>query len=203
MIPLAQWLEAEEASRAGPASALSVVQSEPQFEPGPSREAEVEEAYERGRTEASAESEAHLASVLAEHDACSAVREAELIAQWSSRFATEVANELATALTMMRQEIESALQRVLEPFLVSESARKLISILLRTIDDELAGTGQLPIEIAAPQHLHDPLRSQCEQRGWSMPLTESPEIRVAFRGGLLRFDEMSAQWSAAVKDISP
>ncbi len=198
MIPLAKWLQEDDPP------ALEVI-SGPSFasdaDPAASErhQAEIEEAYQRGFSDGAAERDVVHAETLAAQEAASSVREAAIVAEWSVRFSGQIVEGIETSFLAMRRDIETALEKALSVFLEDEVRRKLSTSLLQVIENETSGAGRLPLEVSAPEELHDHIRSQCESRGLTLSLTHSSEIKVIFRDGLLRFDDMSKHWSEMIK----
>ena len=201
MIPLAKWLQDDDPQQPDFMPSLAMAPVLPDETAGPEQhQAELEDAYQRGLADGAAERDARHAEALAELEARAAGREAEIEAEWSAKFSADLAANISESLSAMRSGIEQALESVLGAFLEDEVRRKLSTSILQTIEDETSGSGRIPLEISAPEHLHEQIRAQCEMRGLTLSLTHSSEIKVVFRDGLLRFDDMSKQWSDMIRD---
>lgn len=201
MIPLAKWLQDDDPQQSDFMPMLAMAPSLPDGAAGAEQhQAELDDAYQRGLSEGAAERDARHAEALAEREARAAAREAEIEAEWSAKFSADLAAQISEAFTAMQNGIEQALESVLGAFLEVEVRRKLSTSILQTIEDETSGSGRIPLEISAPEHLHEQIRAQCEARGLTLSLTHSSEIKVVFRDGLLRFDDMSKQWSEMIRD---
>lgn len=202
MIPLAKWLQDDTPPVPDFMSGLATMPAE---DPAAAErhQAEIEEAYQRGRADGAAERDAIHAEESAAQEAASSAREAALIAEWSAKFSDQLAAAIETSLANLRRDIETALEKVLSSVLEDGVRRQLSSSLLQVVENETSGTGRLPLEISAPEDLHDHIRSACESRGLTLSLTHSPEIKVVFRDGLLRFDDMSKHWLEMIKGAAP
>lgn len=203
MIPLAKWLRDENAPpETAFLSGFPELSAAEESGAAERHQLELEEAYQRGRADGAAERDAIHAAALVDHEARAAARDFEITREWSEKFSGQLAGAIADSAAAMRREIEAALESVLSAFLEDDLGRKIAVSLVQIIDGEIAAGGRLPLEISAPEPLHEQIRAQCELRGLSLSLTDSPGIKVVFRDGLLRYDDMSKQWTDAIRGMA-
>lgn len=203
MIPLAKWLRDDDVpSSIGVMASLSEIEATSNQDQSALQQAAIQEAYERGRAEAAGEADAAHAQAMANFAAQAAAREADIAAEWSAKFSEQLADGIQSSFRQMRSSLETALETVLANLLGTEVRLRIATSLMQVIDDEISAAKRLPVEIGAPEYLHDQIRGQCETRGFAVSITDSPQIKVTFQDGLLRYEDMSKQWDDMVRGIT-
>lgn len=202
MIPLSQWLAGERSFAAGLDDVTSSLPHRLEL-PNElhSLQQRLDDAREEGRAEACAAFEARLEQMREEERAASAQREAELVNEWTDRYAAVLGSALETLNDDLRHAVGSAVSAVLQPFLEELAREQATKAIIALLDQEMSSIQDAVLEIRAPLHLHERLSTMLQDKGLCAGLTVSPRIELVSRTGTSRFESMAAQWIAQIKAV--
>jgi hypothetical protein len=165
MIPLSKWLAGaprEEIVASAPRAAALNDFIRSGLEDSDSLQAARDVAFEEGRVAGLASAEADIAAARLEERGAWKEREEKLVLDWQDRCAENICENIRSALVGLRAAVEQALCSALEPFLEREVQRKASAHLLQLVADEIANTRNPPIEIRAPESVHESIAGTLE-----------------------------------------
>jgi hypothetical protein len=198
VIPLFQWLAEGGVGQVSQRSPFENDGSEPELPSAndgrSSSQALIDSAYERGVREGSAASRIEFHTENERNAADHAAREAALTEIWSERCSERISREIAAAFCELRQAVDQSLHRVLAPFVVEKIEVKARKTLLELVDVELSKSDADPIEIRAPEAMHEQLRERIKVLGLNVVLMEADSVEVISRSRTAVFEGMSDRW---------
>lgn len=197
MIPLGKWL-ADGRTNAFP----DLMNDEPRSAAAvhaESEAAQLADAYERGRTEALAESNTRWEQRLTD-----ALQQAERSAEdrlqsWSQGVAADLRVQIGAAFDNVRQAVETSLCDVLRPFLDEQVIARSVSELKSLIDDDLARGGEPLIEIKVPDVLAQSIALAFEGRCNAVTVVPGTHVSVSFNHHTARFETLCTDWLKALE----
>jgi hypothetical protein len=157
------------------------------------------EAEQRGRKLALAELDAAIETARREERERSAERETEINAEWSDRSAERLAAGFDKLKHDLACQIGKELCRVLQPFLDEAVCRRAEEQLLALLDEELATSRDVVLEVRAPEVLHERLGQLLHKKNIAVAITQSEELELVMRDGASRFENMAARWMNALR----
>jgi hypothetical protein len=127
-------------------------------------------------------------------------REAELVARLSRVCAETVATAMDALAARLRFELESSLTGVLEPFVEEQVQERALAGLAELICEAFSDQGAPELDLHCPSELHGALQHLFEERNLVVKLHDSSQLSVSCGGMSQRFEELSQQWLASIRE---
>ena len=177
----------------------SVEPSGPAVAPA-SVEAQLAQAYERGRAQAAAEAEEVLASRLRQEQAAAEERITAARAQWVEQESGRLAARLEAGLREIELLVAEAVARILKPFLIERVRGEAIESLATTLTDVVRHGDGVRVEIAGPADLAAAVTERIAALGIGAEVREleGPEVRVTI--GLTVLETSLASWRTRIEE---
>jgi hypothetical protein len=166
-------------------------------------EAQLAQAYERGRAQAAAEAEEILTARLRQELAAAEGKLAAARAAWVEQESGRLAERLESGLREIELAVKNAVARILKPFLLDRVRLAAIESLAATIADVVRHAEGARVEMAGPADLTGAVTERMTALGIGAEVREAPGPDMRVTIGLTALETSLAAWTTRIEEAVP
>lgn len=163
----------------------------------PERGEQIEEAYARGIEEGRRAAEAEAAAQLEETKAALVQTLASSRETWCREEGARIAERIGIAISEMEDRIAAAAERVLRPFMAEAVRERAIGELRAILNELIAGSSGITIEIAGPEDLLGAVRESLSASVATVSYIANDACDVQIKAGASILETRIAAWLKA------